>query len=42
VYKILAKDFIKLLEENKRFNLLILKALAAKIKYKAIGPLLIK
>jgi len=36
VYQISRKNFNKLLEENPKFNRLILNALAAKIKYKAI------
>jgi CRP-like cAMP-binding protein len=36
VYKILANDFLQLLENNKTFNNLIMRALSAKIHYKAI------
>lgn len=36
IYKISTKNFEKLLRENKKFNLLILRALISKIKYKAI------
>lgn len=36
LYKISMKNFYKLLAENPKFNYLILRALAAKVKYKAI------
>ncbi len=35
-YKISTKNFYKLLEENQKFNRLILRALVTKVKYKAI------
>lgn len=36
VYKIPGNTFVKLIEENKKFNRLVLNAMASKIKYKAL------